>query len=429
MLRAIVLVGMIFMCAAALAEGKKPSAETLAKLEILEMDYRRAKSKGNTRAATGVLKSIVELVPDDGDWRLKLSEELLAAGALEQAEMEFGNVLSVEPDFLEARVGVARALAGQGEDCHAKAALLQAAKRGYSVALMMRKREVRKYFKDYDFVLKLLEADKPKIHIERDPFSNPLRPRPAVKEKKDEKPQKGKLSVEEQRESASEAKRKIEQGWRALLKGETQEALKCYRWIVNAYAKIDKFTDEKPIEELEQAHRIAQQTLYPKIEDILREQTARKAASLLEKLCRAVEKGDRKDARRLNSELLGVVQKALESKDNLLKDRVREIDSERAQMFKTVEILDKFDREVRPNLALRGTITDKSALTRAVAFLDIRRPEGVSRITACASDAVAGFQELCIVRVNENSIEANYRGMKVTITIEGRLTACQQTLP
>jgi tetratricopeptide (TPR) repeat protein len=415
MLRAAFFTVVFCTCGAAFAGPGEFQGE----LEALGFEYRSAKAKGELQTAIKTLRQIVSLVPEDTDWRLRLAEDLLRAGRVKEARAEFTEVLTIEPEYLQACIGIARTHAVNGRFFSAKTEMLKAAKRGYSVARMMRARELKECFKDCKFALDLLDADRPQIVHVRDPFENPLQRKTTdddeKKKKKEEKPGPRKLSAKEQERIASEVKRKLVAAQDVLIRGDSEKALKLYKEIAAAYARIKAFTGERHAGTLEETYRIAQEMLYPRIEKLFREQTVENGEDLLEKLTQSVEKRDMKEAHRLNRELLEVVKKALESRDILLKGPMAAIDTARARVYKTVEIIEEFDREVRPKLAFRGTITGKLCAGRALVFVDIRLPEGTRRLVVGESDKVAPLAGLRVVEIGDDVVCLNYRGVKVKI--------------
>ncbi len=424
MLRAIVFACVLCFCEFAFAQPEEFvfPPEPPDPLTVLEMKLRSARAKGDAAQAIKILRQIVMVEPEDADWRLKLAEDLLKARRIEEARREFAQALNIEPNFHEARIGVARTFAIEKKPHLAKAQMLEAARRGYRAALMMRKGELSEHFKNHQFAIDLLEADKPRIGVVRDPFVNPL-PRPSKddpRKKKEEEKKKPVLTPEEQKEIADSAVESLETGQAEIGKGNLDKALECYREIVGAYAKREAFTEKEHLDTLTETHRLAQEVLYPSIQKLFREQTLSRANTLLDKLCDAVWKRDREEAQRLNKELAGVVQKAGQAEDKELKKKMEALDKERARVYKTVEILDEYDREVAPRLALRGTITGRLASGQPQAFLDVRGAEGTHSLILTQSDKVPPFDKLRVIKIDEDVVHLRYRGVEVRMRIGAR---------
>jgi hypothetical protein len=209
----------------------------------------------------------------------------------------------------------------------------------------------------------------------------------------------------------------------AITHGEIELALDFYNRIIAACEKIALFTVEKHRKTLKEANKIALDMLYPRIEALLRDKTAHKAKEVLKKLSSAVEGLDREKARQLNKKLLDIVAKALRSKDELLLKRIKSVDKNRADIFRTVEVLDKFDKEVKPRLALRGTITGKLACGQPFAFMDIRTSEGTHSVVLGESDKIDIIQELRVVEISNDYILLRYHGVEIRLELGAQVVA------
>lgn len=426
MFRAVFFAGVFFFCGAAFAQTwDMPDS-----VEVLSVQYRNARAKGENGAAIQILREIILILPEDSDWHMKLAEDLLEAGSAVEARGVFDRVLEIEPEFLKAAVGIARTYAAQKKYKKAKAEMLKAARKGYPVARMLRERGLKACFNDSRFVLELLEADKPEEVEVRDVFVNPLR-RPEKGKKKNgegDKPSK-KLSVAEQKRIVEKAKANAAAAQEAIGRGEIEQALVFYNIIMECCKKKLLFTETDLIKELGVTREIAQDWLYPRIETLLRIKTIKKARDILDKLTLSVAERDKEKARGLNAELLGVVRGALESRDEQLKKRIRDIDKKRAEVFRTVEVLDEFDREIRPKLALRGTITGKLADGRPFAFIDVSSPDGVSRMVVEEGDKIDGLNEIRIVQIDEDFILMRYRGVEIRLELGGGIALATHVSP
>lgn len=426
MLRAVLLAAILLSSGAAFAgpdtQGRfLPGPED--PVEMLYVKYTHAMAKGEVLEAIGFLRQIVTMVPRDCDWRLRLAEALLKANKVSEAGREFDAALEIEPEFQEARIGTARVYALQNRPYEAKIKMLEAARRGYPLTLMMRKKEVAPYFMDYEHVLKLLEAERPEIGDVKDPFVNPLRRKSITPPPPGPPPGGGKpalLSEEAQRQITADAVSRLEAGLTAAGRGEVNEALNHYQEVKNAYARIDGFTVKQYEDDLEIAHRSAEETLYPIIEERLREQTMRKARELLGELTMAAGRRDKKKARSLNAELIGLIQEAAGGKDERLKRMLENIDKERQQTYRFIEILEEFDREVRPRLVLRGTITGTGTRDQSRAFFEISAPEGTRSTSLGQGREISSFKELRVVRVYEDGVSLIYRGLNIRMTLGAR---------
>ena len=417
MLRAVLLTGAFLFCALAYAEPQEPPDPE--RLAVLEVEYRCAKARGEKEKCYEILREAAKAAPKRkcSEWYLKLAEELLAAGRIKEARHEFDRVLALEPEFTEAAVGIARTYALEKADRAAKVEMLRAAGRGYTVSLMMRKKELCKYFKEHEFVLRLLEADMPRLTTDRDPFKNPLRKKVKPDGPVDPEPKKEPLAPEVQEQIVLSAKAALKRGQVALAREEIDAAIVDYNKIQKYYKMKEFFTEEKRIKKLEKVRELAKKKLYPKIQAALRERTLREARELVRKLTVAVSKRELKEARRLNAVFLKLVDTADTKNDQELKTRLARIDADRAEQYRIVEVFEDFDKNVRPRLLVSGTITGRLTRGRAVAFFEVSTEEGVRKLAVSTSDSVDLLGEFRVTRIDEDEITAKYRDVEVKIGV------------
>jgi hypothetical protein len=415
------------LCVLAYAQPEEPLPKAYDNVEMLKIDYRNAKTRGDAQDAIRILREIVRLLPRDSDWRFRLSEEMLQAGQIEGARDCFLDVIQLEPDYLEAGIGVARTFALQGRDEDAKVELLRWARKGYPVASMMKRQEFREYMLDYGLVLKLLEADKPTAEAVRDPFENPLRRKSVEPGEPDgpgkkKEPVKGKLTLEKQRDMVREAADLAVALQEALVREDTDKAIEFYKRLEEIFARRDDFTNEDFIAQLDATCAIVKRQ-YQRIEKLIRERTLREAGAQLDALFDAVRKQDRARGHDANGALLAIIRESLNSRDEKLKEAIGEIDTRRAELFKTVEILDRFDSEVRPRLVLKGTITGTGRQEETRAFFDIRTPEGMRGVVVTEGGQMPFFENLSLEGVQEDGVSTSFEGVAIGLEMGGEPTA------
>lgn len=430
MLRAVLLTGAFLVCALAYAEPREPGSPE--RLAVLEIEYRGAKAAGETQKALDILREMAEIAPrpKNSDWYLKLAEELLAVGRVKEARREFDRVLEIEPEFAEAAVGVARTYALEGSDRAAKVEMLRAAGRGYTVSLMMRKKELGKYFKEHEFVLRLLEADRPGLTTDRDPFTNPLRKKPIESNGNGTtEPEKKQLPPEVQEQIVGSAKAALERGTIALERREIDMAIREYNKIQELYLTKEYFTEEKHIKELDKTCRLAKERMYPKIQAALRKRTLDRADELVRELTAAVGRRNMNEARRLNAEFLKLAEAADTKNDKELKEGLARIDAERARQYSIVEVFEDFEKNVRPRLTVSGTITGRLTQGRPVAFLEVTTEEGIRKLAVSASDSVEILGEFIVTAIGEDEVTARYRNIEVRVHVGRAGTQAGKALP
>ncbi len=418
MLRAVLLAGTFLFCA--LAYAQQPDEGDPERLAVLEVEYRCAKANGEKEKCYEILREAAKVAPKRkrSEWYLKLAEELLSARRIKEARLEFDRVLEIEPEFVEANIGVARTYALDGADRAARVEMLRAAGRGYTVSLMMKKKELGKYFREHEFVLRLLEADRPRMTMDRDPFKNPLRkrevttPGPATP-----RPEEKLLPLKVQKQIVTSAKSLLERAQSALARGEVEMAFREYEKIQEYCSAREHFTEEKYKKALEEICELAKKILYPRIQAILRERTLRRARELVRELAKAVDRRDMKEARRLNAEFLKLAGDADTENDKELKTGLARIDAERAKQYLVVEVFEDFEANVRPRLTISGTITGRLTQGRPVAFLEVSTQEGVRKLAVAVSDSVDVLGEFKVTSISEEEITARYRGIEVKVGV------------
>ena len=419
MIRAFVMVSAVLVLSAAFAEPAKDSSGE-ASITVLRIEYRNARIRGERENAVKILRKILFIVPKDCDWRLVLAEELLQLRRTRESREEFFKILEIEPEFQEAAVGIARTFASEGNDTGAKIHMLKAARNGYRAALMMRKAKLAGYFNEYSFVIELVDADRPEVGKIEDPFHNPLRKKGI--DVIDEKKPTDEISRQMQKRLVRDSELNLTAAVEFIKAGKPDESLAYYRKIEVTWSMREKFTDRELRKELERTFCMAQETLYPKIESLIREQTLGKAESLLEKLVMSVGRRDRAEADRLNSELVSLAGETAKGRDGKLKAAMMEIDVKRAKEFRTIDVLSRFEREVRPILHLCGTITGRDNTTGDRAFFEVGGREGLRRLILGESDEVGLIKNLRVLRIGEDAVDVRFEDVIITLRL-GRKAA------
>jgi hypothetical protein len=299
-------------------------------------------------------------------------------------------VLEIEPEFVEAGVGVARTYALEGADRAARVEMLRAAGRGYTVSLMMRKKELGKYFKEHE--LRLLEADRPTLTTSRDPFANPLHKKELVPPGPGESGPKKLLPLEVQDQIVASAQAAFERGMSAVSRGEIDLAVTEYNKVIELYKTKEYFTDEKLTAALEEIYQRAKKRMYPGIQVALRRRTLARAGELVRELTAAVSRRDMNEARRLNAEFVKLADAADTGNDSELKN-------------------------VKPRLTVSGTITGRLTQGRPVAFLEVTTQDGVRKLAVSASDSVEILGEFTVTAIGEDEVTACYRSIEVRVQV------------